>query len=69
MTLLSLRSVYHNLRLVDHVDDLTSATYRQQAQEIVSDLEVSLVWRQAIADRLNSINQLLGMQVDREGSY
>jgi hypothetical protein len=67
--LLSLRSVYHNLRLVDHVDDVTSATYRQQAQEVLSDLDVSLVWRQAIADRLNTVNQWLGMQVDREGSY
>lgn len=64
------RTVYYNLRLLEHVDVATSAFYRQLAQEVLADPEVSLVWRQAIAERLNRANNLLGMQtVSDDDSY
>ena len=64
------RTVYYNLRLLEHVDVATSAFYRQLAQEVLADPEVSLVWRQAIAERLNRANYLLGMQtVSDNDSY
>jgi uncharacterized membrane protein len=64
------RTVYYNLRLLEHVDVATSAFYRQLAQEVLADPEVSLVWRQAIAERLNRANYLLGMQtVSDDDSY
>jgi uncharacterized membrane protein len=64
------RTVYYNLRLLEHVDVATSAFYRQLAQEVLADPEVSLVWRQAIAERLNRANHLLGMQtVSDDDSY
>lgn len=64
------RSVYHNLRLLEHVNAVTSALYRQLAQEILADPKVSLVWRQAIADRLNRANHQLEMKtVNANDSY
>jgi hypothetical protein len=59
---LSTRTVYHNLKLLEQVNAATSALYRQLAQEILADPEVSLIWRQAIADRLNHANHLLEMK-------
>ncbi len=67
---ISPRIVYHNLKLLEHVNAVTSALYRQLAQEILADPEVSLVWRQAIADRLNHANHLLEMKtVNANDSY
>jgi uncharacterized membrane protein len=61
MLLISPKTVYHNLRLLDHVDIATSASYRQLAQEALADPEVDLIWRQAIANRLNRANHRLEM--------
>lgn len=61
MMQISPKTVYHNLRLLDHVDVATSAFYRQLAQEVLADPEVSLVWRQAISNRLNRANHFLEM--------
>ena len=61
MLLISPKTVYHNLRLLDNVDIATSASYRQLAQEALADTEVELVWRQAIANRLNRANHRLEM--------
>lgn len=74
LTSLSPRAVYHNLRWLDQVDAVTSATYREQAQAILSDSSVSLVWRQAIADRLNAANHRLELRsvtqhLNQEDSY
>lgn len=67
---MSLKTIYHNLRLLDRVDIATSALYRQQAQEVLADPEISLIWRQAIANRLNQANRLLGhLAVDSDDSY
>ena len=52
----SLQTVYENLEKVDRVDAATSATYRQSAQEVLADPEISLEWRKAISDRLNQVN-------------
>jgi len=62
MTRISPRTIYHNLRLLEQVNAATSAVYRQLAQEVLADPEVELVWRQAIANRLNHANHLLEMQ-------
>jgi hypothetical protein len=63
---LSPQMVYDNLQQIDKVDKVKSATYRQMAQEILADLSVSLKWREAIAERLNSANRQLGLQMANE---
>jgi ABC-type glutathione transport system ATPase component len=57
----SAQIVYNNLEFLNHVDPSRGAAYRQEAQEVLADPEVSLSWRQAIADRLNHANQVLGL--------
>jgi hypothetical protein len=51
--------VYDNLGNIDRVDATTSAMYRQSAQEVLANLEISLEWRKAISDRLNRVNHNL----------
>ncbi|HEY9651954.1 MAG TPA: hypothetical protein V6C95_14920 [Coleofasciculaceae cyanobacterium] len=58
---ISPQTAYDNLRLLEHVDVATSASYRQLAQEVLADPKVSLNWRQAIAERLNRANHRLEM--------
>lgn len=60
MMQVSPQTVYDNLKMLERVDVATSAFYRQLAQDALGDPEVSLAWRQAIADRLNQANYLLG---------
>lgn len=71
MLQVSPQTAYDNLRLLEQVDAASSAFYRQLAQEVLADTEVSLSWRQAIADRLNRANNLLGMLTvgDKDDSY
>jgi hypothetical protein len=59
MTQISLQTVYDNLEQIDRVDPTTSAIYRQSAQEVLADPEISLEWRKAISDRLNKVNHEL----------
>jgi hypothetical protein len=61
MSIASVQMTYDRLSILDQVDIETSAYYRQIAQEILADLNISFDWRQMIADRLNEANQLLGM--------
>jgi hypothetical protein len=62
--------VYENLDLLEQVDLVTSATYRQLAQEVLADRNVSLSLQQAIADRLNQANRQLSVQTtDGNDSY
>lgn len=64
------RQVYHNLRLLEHVNVATSALYRQMAQDILADSNVDLVWRQAISHRLSEANLRLERQtVGKDDSY
>jgi hypothetical protein len=71
MTAISLQTVYENLTLLEQASATTSAIYRQIAQDILADPTVSLSWRQAIADRLNHANLVLGTRVvgNGEDSY
>ncbi|HEY9825205.1 MAG TPA: hypothetical protein V6D19_07140 [Stenomitos sp.] len=62
MLLISPKTIYHNLRLLEQVDSTTSAVYREMAQEALADPDLSLTWRQAIANRLNQANHRLEMQ-------
>jgi hypothetical protein len=61
MTLIPPEAVYDRLNLLEQVDAAQSAEYRELAQEVLADSEVSLNWRQAIADRLNHANHLLAI--------
>ncbi len=70
MTNLSPKAVYDNLQQLDIVDSSHSATYRHQAFEILTDPDVSLNWKLAVADRLNQANQdLAHLKVEPEESY
>lgn len=61
------QTVYDNLNLLEQVDKVSSAQYRQMAQDILADPEVSLQWREAIAERLNQANRQLGLQTAGDG--
>lgn len=68
--MISPQVVYNNLQLLEQVDTVSSAVYRQQANEILANPSVSLKWRQAIADRLNYANHLLALlTVGNDDSY
>ncbi len=67
MTPLSPQNVYENLDLLEQVDVSQSADYREQAQEILADPDVSMTWRQAIADRLRQANLLLANRTVTSG--
>lgn len=63
----SLRMVYANLKRIDEVDIATSALYRQRAQEVLAQADISLGRRQVIARRLMQANQFLGMKTAGNG--
>ncbi|WAL62169.1 hypothetical protein [Thermocoleostomius sinensis] len=70
MALTSLQTIYDNLRLLEQGDVVKSALYRQLAQDVIGDPQVSLSWRQAIAERLQQANHLLAMlTVGKDDSY
>ncbi len=56
---ISPQTVYAHLQLIEEMSVSGSALCRQLAQEILADPKVSLVWRQAISDRLNQANRHL----------
>jgi hypothetical protein len=61
---------YDNLKLLEQTDVTNSAIYRELAQDILADPEVSLTWREAIADRLGQANHLLTTKsITDEDSY
>lgn len=62
--------VFEHLQNLDQTSVGESATYRQEAQDILADPRISLQWRQAIADRLNRANHLLALvTVGGDDSY
>lgn len=70
MASLSPEMVYENLKQLDRSNIAQSASYRQQAIELLADPEVSMQWRQAIAERLNYANHLLALtNTGTEDSY
>lgn len=63
-------TVYEKLQFLDHGDIAISAMYRQWAQDVLTDPEVNLEWKEAIADRLNHANQMLGsLNANENDSY
>ncbi|MBW4542412.1 MAG: hypothetical protein KME43_25245 [Myxacorys chilensis ATA2-1-KO14] len=61
---LSPQMVYDNLESLElegleQVDVTRSAFYRELAQAVLASSEISLSWREAIADRLNQANHRL----------
>lgn len=63
-------TVFANLQKLDGADKVTSAIYREQAQEILATPTVELATRIAIAEKLQSANRLLAMKaIENEESY
>jgi hypothetical protein len=60
---------YDNLKLLEKVDAVKSASYRELAQEVLADPEVSLNMREAISERLNEANHELTTVISDENSY
>jgi hypothetical protein len=65
----TIETVYQNLALLDRVDPTTSALYRESAQAVLADPEISLEWRKAISDRLNQANHELTVHSVGDDSY
>jgi hypothetical protein len=65
----NIETIYQNLELLDRVDAITSARYRQSAVELLADPEISLEWRKAISDRLNLANHELTIHSVGDDSY
>lgn len=62
--------VYENLEKLDSADTAHGAEYRQDAVEVLADLDVDVDVRQAIADRLDTADHLMTLRnVDAEDSY
>ncbi|MBD2578157.1 hypothetical protein [Oscillatoria sp. FACHB-1406] len=71
---ISPKQVYHNLLHLDREDLAESAAHREQAQEVLADEDVSLIMRQAIAERLERANRDLALHTvknkgNQEESY
>ena len=61
---------YAQLEQLDREDPVESATYREQAQEILANPNIALKIRTAIADLLLQANQQLSLKtVGGEDSY
>lgn len=66
----SAKTVYENLNDLEKVDIVTSARYRQLAQDVLADTSVSETLRQNIAERLQQANHLLAIKsVEGDESY
>jgi hypothetical protein len=63
-------TAYNNLKLLEQVDPVKSAHYRELAQAVLADPEISLRLRDAISDRLNQANHELTIEsIVDENSY
>ena len=58
---ISPETVYKNLNLLEKVDVVTSAVYRQLAQETLANPRIDLKLREMIAERLSQANNRLAM--------
>lgn len=61
-TTVSAEKLYDNLSQLEQGDVVTSAVYRELAQDMLADPEINQNLRQAIADKLNEANRSLGIQ-------
>lgn len=67
---ISPEKAYTHLEEIETADITTGAVYRQEAQDVLADPDVSLNVKQAIADRLNHANHLLELRtVVSDDSY
>ena len=70
MTTPNPQEVLQHLQQLEQVDTVQSASYREEAQDVLADPSVSLSWREAISDRLNQANHDLALHtVGNEDSY
>lgn len=70
MSNISPKTTIKHLEMLESADTTTGAIYRQEAQDVLADPDVSLSVRQAIADRLNHENHLLELRtVVNDDSY
>jgi hypothetical protein len=56
------QTLYANLSLLEGADVDVAALVRQLAQAILANPNISLYWREAIADRLHQFNRELQMR-------
>ncbi|MBD2426586.1 hypothetical protein [Phormidium sp. FACHB-1136] len=64
------KEVFSHLQHIEEVDTAQGAVYREEAQDVLADEQVSLKWRKAIADRLNQANHDLALHtVTTDESY
>lgn len=69
-TLSALDDFCRELQKIEEADPVTSAIYREQAQDILATPTIALKVRTAIADYLSQINQRLALKtVEKEDSY
>ncbi|MGH2414246.1 MAG: hypothetical protein ACREPR_15970 [Brasilonema sp.] len=67
---ISLSSIYAKLRKLDQLDPVTSAIYREKAQDILATPSIALKIRKTIAERLNQANRLLSLKtIEDDDSY
>jgi hypothetical protein len=63
-------TVLEHLKEIDQTDTVHSAEYRQEAIEILADLDVNIDVRQEIAEQLDDANHLMTLKtVNSEDSY
>ncbi len=70
MTHPSPETVLEHLKDIDQADIIHSAEYRQEAIEVLADLEVNIDVRQEIAEQLDDANHRMTLKtVNSEDSY
>ncbi len=61
-------TVYDHLKMLDEQADIvTSAVYREEAQDVLASPAVTPEWKEAIADTLNHANHELEMRTVTDG--
>ena len=65
-----LQKLYEDLAMIGQMDLADSARCRQQAQAVLANTNISLNWRDAIAERLHEANHILALKtVTGDDSY
>jgi len=65
-----LQKLYEDLANIDTMDVTAGARCREQAQQVLANTNISLNWRDAIAERLHEANHTLAIKtVTGDDSY
>ena len=65
-----LQKLYEDLTFIDQMDLTAGAQCREMAQQVLANPNISLNWRDAIAERLHEANHTLGIKtVTGDDSY